>query len=355
MNVLAALTVGVTCVSYAGAQTAAKLSSSQIVDNSAAAPPVRSGSVLAGGFPGPCGFAGAESAQRIAEYPRPVNLATAAGGKVSRIVVNEWHQFGKYRTWSDIVTLIQRVWPVQLEEGRPQGAPGVIDGIPWAEAASPFLFATLEFEDSKVRGCLVTDGVHIGLRDVYGGLWIDRLRPENLPDGADADWRAGKLSAGQIVDGSTADRPMPSDQSWLRLTQYEVTVACGSPGMAGNRQQIPAYPRPVTVATAAGAKVSRIVVDEWHPYGQNRWSDIVASIQRVWSGRLETAEPDLFPHWAEGAHAFIIATLEFEGSKVRGCLATDGIHIGLRDVYGRVWIDRLRPESLRNGANVRVH
>jgi hypothetical protein len=102
-----------------------------------------------------------------------INLATAAGAKVKRIVVHQWsqHGWGNYPTWSDISKEIQTVWAGRIDAVYPTA-----DGlIPWSEMALWNVFASIEFDNSSERGCLVTDGLHVSMRDVNGEIWVTRL------------------------------------------------------------------------------------------------------------------------------------------------------------------------------------
>jgi len=107
-------------------------------------------------------------------YPAPptgaTDTATLAGSKVLRIVVKQY--LGQYwprpfRSWSDILKDIQKVWSGRLEAVN----------FEWSEGVTWNVFAVIEFENSPKRGCLVTDGFHVHLQDVNGQSWFWRIPP----------------------------------------------------------------------------------------------------------------------------------------------------------------------------------
>ena len=105
------------------------------------------------------------------------DAASLAGAKVSRIVVKQYQEQGwsqRYRSWPEIQGEIQKVWS------------GPLDSVNflWSEIVPWNVFAIIEFEDSPKRGCLVTDGVHVHLRDVNGQAWFWRLPPPKRSENA---------------------------------------------------------------------------------------------------------------------------------------------------------------------------
>jgi hypothetical protein len=104
-----------------------------------------------------------------------INLATAAGAKVKRILVHEWSQrgWGNYPSWPDVVKEIQTVWAGQIDSAYPMS----ISMFPWSESTSWNVSVSVEFDNSTERGCLMTDGLHVSLRDVNGEIWLARLLP----------------------------------------------------------------------------------------------------------------------------------------------------------------------------------
>ena len=106
----------------------------------------------------------------MAYFESPISVATAAGGKVRRIVVHEGTERGwgeRYATWPDVLTEVRKVWA-----GRFQSV-----NYAWSEAVIWNISASIEFENAEERGCLMTDGVHVSLRDATGGIWLFRLLP----------------------------------------------------------------------------------------------------------------------------------------------------------------------------------
>jgi hypothetical protein len=107
----------------------------------------------------------------LVEFWSRINLATAAGAKVKRIVVLEWvHGWGNYPTWSDVAKEIQTAWAGRIESMYPGHAQ-------WSELPFWNVFASIEFDNSPERGCIVTDGLHVSMRDVNGEIWLTRLVP----------------------------------------------------------------------------------------------------------------------------------------------------------------------------------
>jgi hypothetical protein len=98
------------------------------------------------------------------------DTATLAGSKVLRIVVKQYRGQNwprPFRSWSEIQKEIQKVWSGQLDAVN----------SPWSEPVTWNVFAAIEFENSPKRGCLVTDGFHVHLRDVNGQGWFWRIPP----------------------------------------------------------------------------------------------------------------------------------------------------------------------------------
>lgn len=103
-------------------------------------------------------------------------------------------------------------------------------------------------------------------------------------------------------------------------------------------------PAAAAVSDLAGAPVARIAVKQYDsfPDSLNRrptWSEFERRVQRAWRGKPET--PASVVVWAEYFRWEIVAILEFAGSDKRGCLATDGFHVNVRDVEGHSWYTRV--------------
>ena len=101
---------------------------------------------------------------------------------------------------------------------------------------------------------------------------------------------------------------------------------------------------PFTIATLAGAKVSRIVVKQYRERGwtgpQRDWPDIQQEIRRVWSSSVGEAWGEIV--WSEGSPWNVFAVIEFEKSTRRGSLLTDGFHVQVQDINGQYWFTRVR-------------
>jgi hypothetical protein len=103
-----------------------------------------------------------------AYFSSPINVATAAGARVTRIVVHSWIEgVGRFSTWSDVAKEVQMVWKGEFRSANSS----------WSESVVWTVSASIEFENSKDRGCLMTDGTHVSLGDVSGGTWLLRLLP----------------------------------------------------------------------------------------------------------------------------------------------------------------------------------
>ncbi len=142
--------------------------------------------------------------------------------------------------------------------------------------------------------------------------------------------RDGNLGPNQIVE-DRSKKPFAAPNTRLRplafgsgcqpsITKTYSRTAAGAttekfPGMAY-------FESPISVATAAGAKVRRIVVHEW----TERW----------WGERYA---------WSEAVIWNISASIEFENAEERGCLMTDGVHVSLRDATGGIWLFRPLPAA----------
>ena len=102
-------------------------------------------------------------APAIRRFPDGVSVATLTGAPVSRIVVKQYRHRGWARDdpdWDDIQKQIRDVWSATVQEAYGE--------ISWAEGSRWNVFAELEFEKTARRGSLLTDGVHIQVRDVKG-------------------------------------------------------------------------------------------------------------------------------------------------------------------------------------------
>ncbi|MFN7922158.1 MAG: hypothetical protein U0Q16_18795 [Bryobacteraceae bacterium] len=99
------------------------------------------------------------------------NVATLAGAPVRRIVVKKFTMsiVRHEREWPVAQKELETVWASKFRE-----ASAV---IAWAEGNFWDIFAILEFEGTEQRGCLVTDGSHVHIRDVNGDRWYTRLEP----------------------------------------------------------------------------------------------------------------------------------------------------------------------------------
>ena len=107
----------------------------------------------------------AGEANTVPYFLPPINVATAAGADVRRIIVDRWE--GGHQTWADVVRKVQKVWAGRFDSGYDL----------WSEVTVWNVSATIEFENKEERGCLRTDGVHVSLRDVNGVAWRLRLLP----------------------------------------------------------------------------------------------------------------------------------------------------------------------------------
>lgn len=84
-------------------------------------------------------------------------------------MVEKWTKngWGTFPAWSDITSEIQHVWSGKMSRAS--------ESIPWAEGNPWNVWATIEFENSEVVGCLVTDGFHVSVRDIRGRAWLTRV------------------------------------------------------------------------------------------------------------------------------------------------------------------------------------
>jgi hypothetical protein len=151
----------------------------------------------------------------------------------------------------------------------------------------------------------------------------------------------GKLEPIQIVEAPGArvalDHNSPGRQDFLTY-RYRIGGCTTNPKRPPREMEQTSFSPPINVATAAGGKMHRIVVNDW--MGPS-WSDIAREVQRVWAGQFSSVNYA----WAEANIMNLSATIEFENSEERGCLVTDGAHVFLRDVKGRNWSFRLLPAA----------
>jgi hypothetical protein len=101
---------------------------------------------------------------------KPMSVEALAGAKVKRILVEQIDDgYGRASLRPEqIQDTVKRAWA-----GSFQSRSCFID---WAEGARWSLQAKLEFEDGAA-GLLVTDGIHVALRDHDGNPWFLRLLP----------------------------------------------------------------------------------------------------------------------------------------------------------------------------------
>ncbi len=135
--------------------------------------------------------------------------------------------------------------------------------------------------------------------------------------------------------------PWPESQR-IRWTRGEIDHPCSflGPDRPFDRpKRSPEFP---TVASLAGAPVARIAAKQLDPGLLNSrpiWADVEQRVQRVWSSKPGSLAVEI--DWAESFQWEIVAILEFTGSDKRGCLATDGSHVNVRDIDGRSWYTRV--------------
>ena len=146
------------------------------------------------------------------------------------------------------------------------------------------------------------------------------------------------LSDKQLVDGRTGPpihlkvgQPVANLGECARAKPFSDTPTNLSFGVS--------YYPPITVASAAGARVRRIVVQRSAPRSEGAiaWSEIVAMIRQVWAGKISEHSQ----YWSEANWWTFNATIEFEDRKTPGCLTTDGFHVSMTDAKGESWRFRL--------------
>jgi hypothetical protein len=101
-------------------------------------------------------------------FDHPTTLADFVDAKVKTIRVLRYTRQRNPLKAEEIQKLVRKVW-----QGSFQSADC---GILWAEAAWWSIESALEFEDGK-QGLLITDGIHVALRDHDGKNWFFRLLP----------------------------------------------------------------------------------------------------------------------------------------------------------------------------------
>jgi hypothetical protein len=140
------------------------------------------------------------------------------------------------------------------------------------------------------------------------------------------------------------------EDAWRALVCDGRGSTCDPGGIVPRQGGGPAtreFSEPSTIATLAGAKVSRIVVKQYRENGwtgpHRDWLDIEQEIRRVWSASVQQAWGQIV--WAEGSRWNVFAVIEFEDSPRRGSLLTDGFHVQVQDVNGQYWFTRLRVDQ----------
>jgi len=110
--------------------------------------------------------ASCNDASRHFDHPRTVG--DFVGAKVKTLRVLHYTRQRNPPKPEEIQTLVRTVW-----RGTFQGA---ACGILWDEGAWWSIESAVEFEDGK-QGLLITDGIHVALRDHDGKNWFFRLLP----------------------------------------------------------------------------------------------------------------------------------------------------------------------------------
>jgi hypothetical protein len=101
-------------------------------------------------------------------FEKPMVVKDFVGAKVRTIRVIRYLRMSEAPKPYEIRKLIRNVW-----DGSFQSA---ACGIFWSEGGAWSIECALEFQDGK-QGLLITDGVHIALRDHEGKNWFFRLLP----------------------------------------------------------------------------------------------------------------------------------------------------------------------------------
>jgi hypothetical protein len=178
------------------------------------------------------------------------------------------------------------------------------------------------------------------------------LRPYQIVEAVAAPTVAPKIVAGEgrpFRDGTPVGYPGGCAEEFSDNRRGQPSssgTANQSIGIENRRTGATDFRPAVNVATIAGAKIGRILVRKWGDYGSKRfltWTDVTHEIETVWAAQVGGAN---YP-WAEMVTWNVTAELEFATSSVRGCLMTDGHHVSLRDVNGRVLQFRIAPAAQR--------
>ena len=101
-------------------------------------------------------------------FEKPEVVEDFVGAKVKNIRVIRYLRRSKPLKPDEIRKLIRNVWLGSFQSAA--------CGILWSEAGTWSIECALEFEDGK-QGLLITDGVHVALRDHEGRNWFFRLLP----------------------------------------------------------------------------------------------------------------------------------------------------------------------------------
>lgn len=101
-------------------------------------------------------------------FDHPTTVGDFVGGKVKTLRILHYARRRNPPKPEETQTLMRKVW-----QGSFYGADC---GIAWDEGALWSIESTLEFEDGK-KGLLITDGIHVALRDHDGKNWFFRLLP----------------------------------------------------------------------------------------------------------------------------------------------------------------------------------
>lgn len=101
-------------------------------------------------------------------FEKPMVVENFVGANVRSIRVIHFSPQNKPPKSDEIRKVVKSVWQGSLQSAS--------CGILWAEGVLWSIECTLEFKDGK-RGVLITDGVHVALRDHEGKNWFFRLLP----------------------------------------------------------------------------------------------------------------------------------------------------------------------------------
>jgi hypothetical protein len=101
-------------------------------------------------------------------FEKPMVVEDFVGAKVKNIRVIHSLRQSKPPKLDEIRKLIRKVWHGSFQSAA--------CGILWSEGGGWSIECALEFEDGK-QGLLITDGVHVALRDHEGKNWFFRLLP----------------------------------------------------------------------------------------------------------------------------------------------------------------------------------